>query len=70
MSIADIVRNDRRGRRRPRGEGAQATHLRHAARLAGEAFACDDNAPREEARAGCVWNAAAATLIAGAMLFF
>lgn len=70
MSIADIVRNDRRGRRRPRGEGARATHLRDAARLAGEAFGCEDDAPKEATRAGCAWSAAAATLVAGAMLFF
>lgn len=70
MGIAGIVRKDRRGRRAPRGEGAQATHLRDAARLAGEAFGCDDDGSSEAARIGSAWSVAAATIVAGAMFFF
>ncbi|TVR10040.1 MAG: hypothetical protein EA385_05095 [Salinarimonadaceae bacterium] len=70
MAIAEIIRKHRRASGKGRGERAQTIHLRDAARLAGEAFAFDDDGRDVASRPGAGWNAAAGMIVAGVMLLF
>lgn len=69
MGVATVQgRGGRRTRRR--AEAAQSIHLADAARMAGEAFACDEDASARTARGGAGWNAAGGAILACAMLYF